>query len=263
VSDAPRGAAAASAQPSGGRAARATAGPVEYHPSVASQQHFFAEVQRLLRGGAKRWCDVGGGAKPILNPAQIERWGLEYVLLDASRQELDRAPDGYVKLCADILDSSATSELLAARGPFDAVVSRWTAEHVKDGRRFHEAAFNLLAPAGSAVHLFPTLYSLPFVANLLLPSALSDALLRHAEPGRTAKFPPHYRWCRGPTRRQLRRLRSVGFHVERYAGYFGHHFYDSVPPLRRAQRAASAALVRHPLPALTSFALVVLRRPEP
>jgi hypothetical protein len=234
---------------------------VEYHPSRCAQQHFWQEVQRLIRAGAKRWCDVGGGAKPVLNPAQIERWQLDYVLLDASQDELDRAPDGYTKLCADILDRAAASELLARGAAFDVVISRWTAEHVSDGRRFHESIFDLLAARGSAVHFFPTLYSLPFVANLLLPPALSSALLRHAEPGRTAKFPPHYRWCRGPTRRQLRRLESVGYEIERYAGYFGHHFYDSVRPLSRAHRAASMMLVEHPLPALTSFALVVLRRP--
>ncbi|HEV2981070.1 MAG TPA: class I SAM-dependent methyltransferase [Solirubrobacteraceae bacterium] len=232
-----------------------------YYPSVCAQQHFWQEVQRLIHDGAKRWCDVGGGAKPVLNPGQIERRRLDYVLLDASQRQLDRAPGAYVKVCADILDASATSELLAGGGPFDVVVSRWTAEHVADGRRFHEAIFQVLAPGGSAVHFFPTLYSLPFVANLLLPPALSGALLRYAEPGRTAKFAPHYKWCRGPTRRQLRRLQSVGYTVERYAGYFGHHFYDSAPPLHRVHRAVSARLVAHPLPALTSFALVVLRRP--
>jgi 2-polyprenyl-3-methyl-5-hydroxy-6-metoxy-1,4-benzoquinol methylase len=234
---------------------------VEYHPSAHAQQQFWQEVQRLLRAGPKRWCDVGGGAKPVLNPAQIERWQLDYLLLDTSQHQLDRAPDAYAKFRADILDPSAASELLAAGGRFDVVVSRWTAEHVSDGKRFHEAIFDLLAPGGYAIHFFPTLYSLPFVANLLLPSALADALLRHAEPGRTAKFPAHYRWCRGPTARQLRRLESVGFQIERYAGYFGHHFYDSVPALRRAQRALAMMLVAHPLPALTSFALVVLRRP--
>ena len=235
---------------------------VEYHPSRCAQQHFWQEVQRLLHGGAKRWCDVGGGAKPVLNPAQIERFKLDYVLLDSSQGELDRAPGGYTKLRADILDPATTSELLAGGGPFDVVLSRWTAEHVTDGRRFHESIFGMLTAHGSAVHFFPTLYSPPFVANLLLPDAVSGALLRHAEPGRTAKFPPHYKWCRGPTRRQLRRLQSVGYSVERYAGYFGHHFYDSVPALRRAHRTLSETLVRHPLPALTSFALVVLRRPS-
>jgi hypothetical protein len=234
---------------------------VAYHRSPCAQQHFWQEIQRLLQAGAKRWCDVGGGAKPVLKPAQIEHWQLDHILLDVSQQALDRAPDGYEQFCGDILDPSAASQLLARGGPFDVVVSRWTAEHVKDGRRFHEAIFGLLAPGGTAVHLFPTLYSLPFVVNLLLPEPLSGALLRRAQPGRAGKFPPHYRWCRGPTRRQLRRIESIGYAIDRYDGYFGHGFYDRVAPLRRAHRAASAMLVEHPLPALTSFALVVLRRP--
>jgi SAM-dependent methyltransferase len=261
VSEPGGGPRAVAQRPPAGAAGRTTTGPVEYHPSLCAQQHFWREVQRLIGDGAKRWCDVGGGAKPVLNPAQIARWQLDYVLLDASQRQLDRAPGDYVKVCVDILEPSAPPELLARGGPFDVMVSRWTAEHVSDGRRFHESIFEALAPGGIAMHFFPTLYSPPFVANLLLPAALSGVLLRHAEPGRTGKFPAHYRWCRGPTRRQLRRLRSVGYSVERYAGYFGHHFYDGMPPLRRAHRAASAMLVAHPLPALTSFALVVLRRP--
>ena len=151
--------------------------------------------------------------------------------------------------------------LARTHGPFDAVFSRWTAEHVRDGERFHRHVFELLRPGGTAVHMFPTLYALPFLVNRVLPPALSSGVLFRACPARHAKFRPYYSWCRGPSRAQLARLRSVGFSIERYTGYFGHAFYRRIKPLAAAERAFVGVMVDHPLPALTSFALVVLRRP--
>ena len=75
-----------------------------------------------------------------------------------------------------------------------------------------------------------------------------------------SKFPAYYRWCRGPTRRQRERLESTGFEIERYLGYFGHYYYDRVKPLERLGDALSRTLVRHPVPGLTAYSLVVLRR---
>lgn len=235
---------------------------VEYHPSSDAQGQFWEQVHRLLGSGARRWCDVGGGAKPVLNSAQLARRQLDYVLLDVSQAELQRAPDGYEQFCGSILDPAVVSALLARGGSFDAVVSRWTAEHVTDGARFHRAVFELLAPGATAVHFFPTLYSLPFLANRLLSSGMSSALLARVQASREVKFPAHYRWCRGPSARQIRRLERIGYSVERYVGYFGHGFYDRVAPLRALHQAVCGALLEHPLPAFTSFALVVLRRPR-
>ena len=53
----------------------------------------------------------------------------------------------------------------------------------------------------------------------------------------------------------------MGFSIERYTGYFGHAFYRRIKPLSAAESAFVGVMVDHPLPALTSFALVVLRRP--
>ena len=44
--------------------------------------------------------------------------------------------------------------------------------------------------------------------------------------------------------------------------HFGHAFYRRVKPLAAAERAFTGVMLDHPLPALTSFALVVLRRPD-
>jgi 2-polyprenyl-3-methyl-5-hydroxy-6-metoxy-1,4-benzoquinol methylase len=181
-------------------------GGVGYGPAGATVAYFWGEVNRILDGGAKRVCEIGVGSKPSVPARKIEMLGLEYVGLDNSPEMLDEAPAGYRLLRADIFDSATVGQVVAAHGPFDLVLSRWTAEHVRDGRRFHQQVFEMLAPGGVAIHLFPTLYSLPFLINRLLGANLSSALLFRIFPSRKKKFDAYYSWCRGPSRRQLARL---------------------------------------------------------
>lgn len=231
-----------------------------FAPTSAAEAQFWAELHRLMATGAKRWCDVGGGARPLVPLSLIEKFELEYVVLDESSDELDQAPAGYERFHASILDEQAIATLVRERGSFDVVVSRWTAEHIPDGKKFHEQVYDLLRPGGTAIHFFPTLYSLPFVLNRVLPQSVSGPLLSTGQPDRS-KFRPYYSWCRGPSERQIQRLQSVGFTVDRYTGYFGHGYFKRVKPLHLADRALADRLLRHPLSTMTSFAMVVLTRP--
>ncbi|WP_133411990.1 class I SAM-dependent methyltransferase [Vallicoccus soli] len=206
-------------------------------------------------------CDVGGGANPLLAPDEVEASGVRCTVLDVSADELRKAPAGYA---TEVLDLCAGPPPEHLRGGFDLVVSKMTAEHVPDARAFHRSVHALLRPGGTAMHFFPTLWTLPLVVNLALPEAVGAAILRRLHPRdahQEAKFVAHYDWCRGPGERQFRRLRSTGFEVVAYEGYFGHSYYDRVPPLDALEQAKAGFLVRHPVPALTSFARVVLRRP--
>ena len=224
------------------------------------------ELRELMRSGVTRICDVGGGANPVAPVEEIEHLGIEYVVLDASVEEVAKAPPGYDSVLTDIDDYAAVERLVAERGTFDVVVSRWTAEHVPRGRRFHAHIHRLLRPAGTALHLFPTLFSPVFALNRVLPPRITALVVPHVdrsgrEPeGPHATFRPYYSWCRGPTRRQLERLTVVGFTVRRYVGFFGHPYYARVRPLHDLSTGLSHWLVRHPVPALTSYALVVLER---
>jgi Methyltransferase domain len=239
---------------------------ITYRHSDGAQMQLIAELGTLMDQGARRFCDVGGGANPIVSTRKIKQLGLEYVLLDDSAGELEKAPDEYQTFQASMLDPLRISELLQSGGSFDVVTSRWTAEHMPDGRAFHGQVFAMLKPGGAAVHLFPTLYSPPFLVNHLLPDALSSRLLDSSggggrvSEGRHPKFPSYYSWCRGPSRRQLARLESVGFTVESYTGFYGHGYYRRVKPLDGLHRRITTLLLAHPLASLTSFALIVLRR---
>jgi hypothetical protein len=141
------------------------------------------------------------------------------------------------------------------------------AEHLPSPAEFHKAVFNMLAPGGRAMHYFPTFYEPAFIVNRLLPEAIADGILQRIQPnrargGKHEKFRAYYRWCRGPTRRQLARLTGVGFEVDEYVGIFGHDYYRPVPPVDRVERVLAERLVRHPFPSLTAYAWVTLRRPR-
>ena len=210
---------------------------------------------------AKTICEVGGGANPTLSLEFVERQGVEYVIMDLSETELAKAPAGYVKVCRDIQKEDPHTD-----GCYDLVFSKMLAEHVQRGEDFHRNVLRLLREGGLAVHFFPTLYAPPFVLNALLPDRLAEWLLHLVQSGREAsgnraRFPAYYSWCRGPTRHQIDRFHRLGYTVERYYGYFGHgNYYKKVQVVERLHNRFARWVVAHPVPQLTSFAGVVLRK---
>jgi SAM-dependent methyltransferase len=218
-------------------------------------------VDLARREGVTSVAELGGGANPMI--ADTEKWGFvsERVVVDISADELAKS-DGQVQtrvadLCKPIPDG---------HNSYDLVFSKMLCEHLPDAAAFHANCYNLLRPGGLSVHFFPTLFTLPFVVNRLIPENLTRSMLRMVQPGRftnpkLSKFPAYYRWCTGPTRQAQKRYESVGFEVEAWSASFGHLYYDKIPGLNKAERAKTRFLLEHPVPALTSFATVVLRKP--
>ena len=236
---------------------------VRYETEAAAWSRFPVFLQAVV-GSPKvtSVCEVGGGARPALPLDAVREAGVAYTVMDVSGEELAKAPEGYEKVQADL-----TAPGFSTPKRYDLVFSKMVVEHVQAPEQFHRNVFGMLSPGGRAFHFFPTLYSPPILVNHLLPERLSEAILHRVQPGMRdaagdhGKFPPFYRWCRGPTRAQLRRFESVGFEVEEYVGYFGHVYYRRLPPLQRLSDRIAERLVRHPVPALTTYAQVVLRRP--
>ncbi len=240
-------------------------GPLEevkitYARSDGAWKAFDATVREtILTRQLKHICEVGGGANPALPGEFLVANGLDYTILDISREELDKAPSGYKKVVADLCDDAP----LEGAGTFELVFSKMLAEHISDPETFHRNVWTLLANGGTALHFFPTLYSLPFLANRMMPEWLSSAIL-HLVDSRDrkmeGKFPAFYKWCRGPTRRQIARFEALKYRVLEYRGFFGHGYYNRIPALRRAMDRVANGLVRHPLPDLTSYACIVLQK---
>jgi len=204
-------------------------------------------------------CEVGGGANPLLSRDERDRLNLTYTIVDIDAEELAKAPDDVRKLELDIT-------LRSLHERFDLVVSKQVAEHVRHPEPMHRNICAMLAPGGVAIHFFPTLFSAPFVVNRIIPERLAARVLLRLQPyrstsGKHGKFRAYYRWCRGPTRGQVRRLRRSGFEIDEYVAGFGHTYYCRSPHLQRLEDVKTQLLLRHPVALLTSYAIVVLRRP--
>jgi SAM-dependent methyltransferase len=207
-------------------------------------------------------CELGAGANPLLRLDLVDRYGLDYVLIDVDEDELDKAPSGYTKLVVDV-----AAPLPDGLGRYDFIFSQTVAEHIRSPEAFHRNVRDLLAPGGIAAHFFPTLYEPVFVINRVLPEALTRRMLLGVQSDRVRgshkqKFPAFYRWCRGPSRRQRRRFEGLGLDIEQYVGWYGHDYLVSLPPLHRAQLTIAQALLKRPVAALTTYAWVVLRKPD-
>lgn len=236
---------------------------ISYNESEWAWCNAVASIEKaILRSGAKRILEVGAGANPTFKKEFLDQHGLEYTALDILQSELDKAPDCYHKVVADIC-----AKQLDIGQKFDFVFSRMLAEHVPDGETFHRNVFHLLAPGGVAFHFFPTMWAPPFVLNRILPEKITEAVLLTIQPerareGKQGKFPAYYSWCRGPVPSQIARLEAIGYRIESYAAFFGHRgYYKKFPPLLWLHEALCRWLIAHPIPAITSFAHLTLVRP--
>jgi SAM-dependent methyltransferase len=236
---------------------------VSYKTAVDLRSGYDGFVLDLARrNGVTAVAELGGGANPVL--ANTETWGFvqDRVVFDISAAELAKADDTVETRVADLC-----KPILETENSYDLVFSKMLCEHLPDARTFHSNCYSLLRPGGLAVHIFPTLYAVPFVINRVLPENVGRAIVRRVQPGRLEnpkldKFPALYNWCAGPTQRTLKRYRSVGFEVVEWNGAYGHNYYKRLPPLQAAEEAKSRFLLRHPIPFLTSFAATVLRKPN-
>ncbi len=222
--------------------------------------NFSSYIQGLLKEHQPQViCDIGGGKNPLLAVDYLRKHQLECTILDISRDELDKAPTGYRKLLQNIeaLEFHINSQ-------FDFVYSRMLAEHIHNGLAFHKNVYAMLKPGGIAVHLFPTLFAMPFLINKIMPEGISSVLLDIFAPrdrNHRAKFRAYYNRCYGPIPAMIKMLESVGFEIIEYHGLIGHVYFNHVPIIREIHRIYSNFLLRHPNPYLTSFARITLRRP--
>ena len=232
-------------------------GIVRFDRTEAAYDGFVHVLREMIeREGCGKVLDVGGGAQPMLSVEYVQQKGLEYTVLDISEEELARAPGEYRKVVGDIAGSGVEVGVM-----YDLVFSRFMAEHVRDARQLHQNVFDALRPGGIAFHFFPTLFALPFLVNWLLPEAVAVFFLPKARRQR-GKFAAYYQWCVGPSAAAIARFSGLGYEVVEYAGFFGHGYYDGIPVLRTLHGEVRKLLLRRPVTALTSFAWVILKKPD-
>jgi SAM-dependent methyltransferase len=210
--------------------------------------------------GVRAVAELGGGANPIIG-GDDWNFATTRVVFDISANELAKANSRVRTQVADLC-----KPVTDGQNSYDLVFSKMLCEHLPDARTFHENCFKLLRPGGLSVHFFPTLFAFPYLVNKLIPEETTRKIIDKLQPGRLEnpnweKFPAYYRWTTGPTKRAIRRFESIGFQIEAWHSAFGHSYYHVIPPLHRLEQAKSKFLLEHPVAALTSWSMVVLRKP--
>lgn len=173
--------------------------------------------------------ELGAGRRPSFAfsdlPGNIET----YTVNDVCEDELALLPQGYAKACFDVSgDASAFADT------YDVVFSRFLAEHVPDGEAMHRNVYDVLREGGTAFHLIPTLYALPFVVNKYLPAGVTERMLKLFSPRRaiSPKFPAPYSACYSDPGRMTAMLRAIGYRHVEIRTFYGHFYYEKIPVLK-------------------------------
>jgi SAM-dependent methyltransferase len=234
---------------------------VENHKQWAWDSYKRVVQELCTRIGARRIVEIGGGRDPLFTLPEIDLLGVDMTVNDISSGELAVLPRGYRTACFDVAgDISSVAQL---RGSFDLAFSRMVFEHVEDGQRAWSNLYDLLGPGGVALAFMPTLYSLPFVINRLLPDKLAAAIVKRLYANRTDDedpvFPARYSWCFTDDR--LRRmLASIGYREIAILPFYGHDYYESFPVIRDVHVWFTALARRKDWRLLSSHAYIVVRK---
>lgn len=203
-------------------------------------------------------ADIGGGRKPLFSREEVEALGLQYTIIDISQSELDCAPSGYRKVCADICQLGPD---VGER--FDFMFSVYLMEHAADARAMHRNIYAMLNPGGRAFHYFPTLYSPVFVINRFTPNRLTHLVKQTLDPRQRGvpTFPARYSWCFGPTATMERRFAQLGYEIEAYEPFYGTDYLTKLPIVAQLDGWLTRWAARHRNRYLTSYAFLILRKP--
>jgi len=236
------------------------------HPDLRSQwawDNYKPTVEALSREfGLRRLIEIGGGRDPLFTPQEAAGLGIELTINDISEEELRHAPAEFAKACFDV--AGDMSEAGVQRGQYDLAFSRMVFEHVADGKRAWGNLCELLAPGGVAIAFVPTLYALPYLANIVIPESVSQRIVKLLYPHRTddedPKFPAHYSWTYGDEGKLAPMLKSVGFSDALVVPFYYHEYFERIPVLRQLDNLANRVAAARDWRFLTSYAYIAARK---
>jgi SAM-dependent methyltransferase len=219
-----------------------------------------ADLCRAL--GAKRIVEIGGGRDPLFSRAEIETLGVDMMVNDISADELAVLPAGYRTACFDV--AGDIENVAHLRGSLDLAFSRMVFEHVEDGQRAWANLYELLAPGGVALAFIPTLYSVPFVINWLLPDDLAASIVKALFANRTDDgepvFPARYSWCFASEGRMRPMLAGIGYREISILPFYGHDYYVPFPIVRDLHAYFTKFARARDWRTLASYAYIAVRK---
>jgi len=235
-------------------------------PDVHSEwawDHYKPTIEALSRSfGLTRLVEIGGGRDPLFTPAEAEQLGIELTINDISAEELRHAPVEFKKACFNV--AGDLSEEGVCKGEYDLAFSRMVFEHVEDGRRAWGNLAEILAPGGVAIAFVPTLYALPYLANMAIPEALSNRIVKLLYPHRTddedPKFPAHYSWTYGDEGKLRPMLETAGFREALVVPFWYHEYFERIPVVRQIDNLVNRIAAERDWRFLTTYAYIAARK---
>lgn len=235
---------------------------------IANNDHWaWHNYKRVIRDlseyfSAQRLIEIGGGRDPLFDRSELNDLGVEMTVNDISPVELAALPEGYHTACFDV--AGDISRVAHWRNSFDLAFSRMVFEHVADGQRAWTNLYELLAPGGVGLAFVPTLYSVPFVLNWLLPDSVAAAIVKLIYHHRTDKedpvFPARYSWCFADQERLQPMLKSIGFRDVAVIPFYGHGYYRFFPVIRDFHKRFTEVAQQRDWRMLASFAYIAARK---
>ena len=215
---------------------------------------------RVGPDGRVRLLEIGGGRGPQLTPDEAQALGVDLTVNDIDAHELSLAPAAFAKAQFNIAGDIDP----AWNASFDLLISRMVMEHVAGAPRAWANMARLLAPGGAALAFHPTLFSIPFVINWLMPEALTARVLRLFFPSRHdgdyPKFPARYEMCLGDQAKIAPAIQRYGFSEVLVAPFWGQRYFRHLPGLREADGKLNELAEQREWRWFTSYAYTMARR---
>lgn len=209
--------------------------------------------------GSQAILEIGGGRFPLFSQSELSDYNICYTVNDISIDELERAPEWVNKAHFDIAGKVPEEHL----SKFDLMFSKMVFEHIKDTTEAYTNIYKLLKKGGICINFHPTLFSPPFVINLLLPEFLSEKLLafffRNRNKSEVPKFPAYYDCCFSTESNRLR-IESIGFSKVEIIPFYGHEYFKKIPILRELDRAFSVYAKNKDFRPLSSYAFTIVEK---
>lgn len=240
---------------------RGTPGP-HWHSDWAWENYEPLTLALAKHFGLRRLLEVGGGRDPgFLEIGQ--KAGLEVIVNDIDAGELALLPPGTPTAQFDVAgDLTNRADLVEA---FDLMTARMVFEHIHDVEAAWKNIHRMLKPGGIGMAFFPTLYAWPFLINKLLPPETAKAIVNRffpnrADDGDNPVFPALYDWCYGSETKLRRMLDPIGYSEFALLPFWGHRYLDRVPVAREIDHGANRLMAALDIRALTTYAIVILRK---
>lgn len=229
--------------------------------SSAAWTHFQSKILQIMSEDSVRdVMELGAGRAPSFEREVLENLGVTYCSNDISQRELDLGPSWTKKAQFDLCAAGSETMAQFAQST-DLVFSRMLMEHVPNYKAAYRNISTILRPGGIGIAFHPVLFSVPFVANLLLPEQLSAVILKAAFPNRNdndkPKFPAKYSGCRisDGVRKEIM---AQGFSAVLQIPFWGHGYYRKFPIVRDVHAAASGFVQRRGVTTFATYAFTVV-----